>query len=56
MIFYKVIKNDKIVDIGSSFYRWNSDYNQVFVSSIENANFAGSLQDGKYYHDFCFLL
>ena len=51
MIFFKVIKDENVIDIGFSFYKWNSDHNQMFSCNIEEAQFAGSYYKPIYYHD-----
>lgn len=50
--FYKMIKNETVIDVGNTFAKWNSKYQQPFAASRENAQFVqGSFHTQMYYYD-----
>ena len=51
MTFFKVIKNDTVIDAGCAFLKWNDKKNRYFVCAVEEAEFALSYKEQNIYRD-----
>lgn len=52
LIFYKMIKDETVIDVGNTYAKWNSKYKQPFAASRKDAQFVqGSFHTDKYYYD-----
>ena len=51
MTFFKVIKNDTVIDVGCAFLKWNDTKNRYFACQLDEAQFALSYAEQNIYRD-----
>ena len=52
MVYFKIIQNNQIVDVGDTFFRWDAKWHQLFTCDIEYAQFAKSKKEIIYHEDW----
>ncbi len=52
MTFFKVIKDNQIIDAGSTFLKWNVKWQQLFACDAEDGQFVLSLKEIVYHDDW----
>ncbi len=51
MIFFKIIQNNEVTNVGFTFLKWNSVKNKMYVCNIDEAQFVQSSFNEKIYRD-----
>jgi len=51
MTYFKVIKNDKVIDVGCVFLKWNTKRHKYNVCSVDEGQFLQSLDEQHIYRD-----
>lgn len=51
MTFYKIIQNGTVIDVGSAFLKWSTDYHRMLICDVNQGQFVCSIDGERKYRD-----
>lgn len=49
MTYFKIVKNNKVIDVGCVFLKWNNEKKKMYICDVDDAQFVQTYDESKIY-------